>query len=110
MKYLLQNGAQINVQDNVGNTPLMYAVEKDSISMVETLLKYEPDMVIKNQKGKEAYRLAMSKEIKDLIQQKVIEHRRKQATQITLQQAQLRQEQEEEKEKLRILQQKHQTL
>ncbi len=45
---LLKKGIDINVQDENGDTALIWAVFKSNLPMVELLLKYNPDKILKN--------------------------------------------------------------
>ena len=44
VRLLIQNGASVNAQDAMGNTALMYAVQKGSIETVKTLLEHGADI------------------------------------------------------------------
>lgn len=40
IKYLIKHNANVNVKNNLGYTPLMYAIENNCIDVVNMLLKY----------------------------------------------------------------------
>lgn len=48
---LLQAGARVNDQDTLGKSALIMAVENGKIEMTKTLLKYKPDLYLKNFSG-----------------------------------------------------------
>ncbi|MEI0794733.1 ankyrin repeat domain-containing protein [Brachyspira pilosicoli] len=58
IKLLVSNGADINTQDNKGNTLLMYAIELRNEPLINEILKLNPDVNIKNKKGKTANDMA----------------------------------------------------
>jgi ankyrin repeat protein len=64
--YLLENGADINYQDKQGNSPLFWAVAINDRELVEILLKFSPDLLLKNNDGEAIYDIA-SDEIKALL-------------------------------------------
>ena len=49
--FLLQKGANLEAKDGLGNTALMYAIQKNDSKSVKVLLKYDPDLKISNEKG-----------------------------------------------------------
>ncbi|WP_420535773.1 ankyrin repeat domain-containing protein [Brachyspira intermedia] len=57
-KLLTDNGADINSQDNKGNTLLMYAATFKYKPLVDEILKLNPDVNIKNKEGKTASDIA----------------------------------------------------
>ena len=54
VKILLEHNADINLSDHRKETPLMYAVEERNRDIVELLLKYKPDLTLKNESSKTA--------------------------------------------------------
>lgn len=58
IKLLADNGADINAQDNIGNTLLMYAIELRNEPLINEILKLNPDVNIKNKEGKTANDIA----------------------------------------------------
>ncbi|WP_304333434.1 ankyrin repeat domain-containing protein [Brachyspira innocens] len=58
LKLLIDNGADINSQDNKGNTLLMYAITFKYKPLVDEILKLNPDVNIKNKEGKTANDMA----------------------------------------------------
>lgn len=70
-RWLIQNGANVSLADNSGNTPLMRAVMRGNKEMVVCLLHNGADKDLTNIDGKKAYDLAMDRgysEIAELIQ------------------------------------------
>lgn len=55
IKYLIKNNANVNVQNNFGYTPLMYAIENNCIDVVSMLLKYGAKTNLKNKKNKTVF-------------------------------------------------------
>lgn len=53
LKILLNNGANINIQGDLGYTALHYACMKGHISVVELLLKHNASKTIKNEFGEQ---------------------------------------------------------
>ena len=51
LKYLIQKGANINIQDSDGNTPLFWAYGSQNHNAVEILQKAGADISIKNKNG-----------------------------------------------------------
>ena len=58
IKLLVSNGADINAQDNKGNTLLMYAIALRNEPLINEILKLNPDVNIKNKEGKTANDMA----------------------------------------------------
>jgi ankyrin repeat protein len=58
---LLEMGANINEPDNMGNTPLMSAIENEDIDTVKLLIKKGADISIRRIDGKDALTLAEEK-------------------------------------------------
>ncbi|AAV50367.1 ankyrin containing protein [Acanthamoeba polyphaga mimivirus] len=55
VQFLLEKGANPNIQDNSGNTALHYAVKRHEFEMVEILLRYNASPEIINKKGKNVF-------------------------------------------------------
>ncbi len=49
---LLNKKVDFNFQDNAGNTPLHYAIYNNKINIIELLLKYKPNLYLKNKNNK----------------------------------------------------------
>ena len=64
---LLAAGANVDKQDNDGDTPLMYAASKCKIEVVKELLKAGANKKLKNNDGKTAYDKTSNEEIKALL-------------------------------------------
>ncbi|OUM63929.1 hypothetical protein PIROE2DRAFT_61006 [Piromyces sp. E2] len=60
---LLEQGINVNHQDNIGNTALHYAVEIHSPYLIHKIMSKKPDIFIKNNEGKSPVDYAL--EIKD---------------------------------------------
>lgn len=59
-KFLLDNGADVNVTTKGGRTPLTYAAERKNIKALELLLQYEPDVNKMDNIGETALNFTMS--------------------------------------------------
>ncbi len=59
--YLVEMKANLDLQDEEGNTPLMKAIENGFIIGAQTLIFEGADMLIKNKAGEDAYQIAMKK-------------------------------------------------
>ena len=55
---LIDNHAEVNVQDNLGNTALHHAIRHDRFETVQFLLNHGADQNIKNKVGDDALQLA----------------------------------------------------
>jgi len=66
IKYLLKFGADINVKDMFGWTPLMYAVNSSDLETVKYLVEYGADIDIKNNNGFNALMLALDADYLDV--------------------------------------------
>ena len=53
--------ANLDLQDEEGNSPLMKAIENGFIMGAQTLIFKGADMLIKNKAGEDAYQIAMKK-------------------------------------------------
>ena len=67
IKLLLDNGADIDFQNNNGLTALMFVVKQNSIIGTRLLLKFNPNFFIKDKNGRTVFDLARNKEIKELL-------------------------------------------
>jgi len=54
-------GADLNVRDSAGNTPLILAVQKDELLSVSALTKAHCNLALINKDGKNAYDVAFDK-------------------------------------------------
>lgn len=70
-KILLQNGAKINHMDIQGNTALMFASALNHPHTCNELIKFKPDITLRNEDGKSAYSFAI--ENNSFLAQKVLE-------------------------------------
>ena len=50
VKILLENGINVNCQNDLGETPLHIAISKNDIELIKLLIKYEPNTNIKTDK------------------------------------------------------------
>ncbi|RUM61499.1 MAG: hypothetical protein DSY66_02060 [Persephonella sp.] len=66
-KYLLENGANVNLKNRKGETPLHLAVKKGNVRMVKLLLEYGAEMDIKDAYGKMAIDYAKDERIEELL-------------------------------------------
>lgn len=57
----------INIRDNMGNTPLIIASRTANIDLIKTILKYSPDLDIKNKSEKDALFYLKRKSLENLI-------------------------------------------
>jgi ankyrin repeat protein len=60
IRLLMRKGADINARDGQGRTPLMAAVWKDSVQMVQLLLSFKPKLFIRGNDNKNAFDLISS--------------------------------------------------
>ena len=70
-RLLLQNGAKINHMDIQGNTALMFASALNHPHTCNELIKFKPDITLRNEDGKSAYSFAI--ENNSFLAQKVLE-------------------------------------
>jgi ankyrin repeat protein len=52
VKILLENGFDVNCQNELGETPLHIAIAKNDIELIKLLINYEPDISITNYKDR----------------------------------------------------------
>ncbi len=64
---LLKKGANPNITDKTGITPLMYAVQFQNINTVELLLNYNADKSLKNNQNKTAFEIAIETQNQEII-------------------------------------------
>ena len=67
VKMLLENGAKVNLQDEIGETALMTAAEFGNTEAVKLLLERGANREIKSNKGMTAYDYAKNDDIKTLL-------------------------------------------
>ena len=67
VKFLLEKGADINLQDEYDSTALFYAAAKDKIDIIKFLLEKGADKTIKNKDEETACDAANTDEIKALL-------------------------------------------
>jgi len=58
---LIENNADLNVQDTDGNTPLHYATESESLKVLQTLISAKADLNVQNTDGNTPLHLAGGK-------------------------------------------------
>eukprot|EP01091_Cochliopodium_minus_P018425 TRINITY_DN7473_c0_g1_i1.p1 TRINITY_DN7473_c0_g1~~TRINITY_DN7473_c0_g1_i1.p1 ORF type:complete len:841 (+),score=223.40 TRINITY_DN7473_c0_g1_i1:36-2558(+) len=66
IEFIYRNGADINIQNAEGNTPIHLAVQNDNKSFIEWLFEKNPDTNIKNKEGKTVLQLAESLQLNDI--------------------------------------------
>ena len=71
VKYLLDQGANVNIQCSSGNTALIEAALLNKVEIVNILIQYKADKDAKNNEGKRAIDVASSKQIKRLLSPKM---------------------------------------
>ena len=66
-KILIGSGADVNIIDNDGNTPLHIQASdgEERFDVIEILLAHGADKSVKNKRGQRAYDIAISREDKD---------------------------------------------
>jgi len=64
---LLDNGADPNVQNNAGETPLHKAVAKNSLHSIESLIQNGANPKVENKSKQTPLRMAKAKEAKALL-------------------------------------------
>lgn len=67
VKYLADNGANINAANNFGITPLMRAVIIESIDLVSCILKYDVDINKTDKNGETALAKAINFNYSEII-------------------------------------------
>ena len=67
VQWLLNNGADVDMADNQGWTPLMIAAFSGFTDIVTELLKHHPDTAKKNNRGLTAFDLAVFKNHADIV-------------------------------------------
>lgn len=67
IEYLVEKGADINITDNFGITPLILAVMKNNPSLVEFLLEQGADKELKTKDGKTAIDIANEEQLTNII-------------------------------------------
>ena len=68
VSWLLKRGADVNVEDDQGWTPLMVASYSGFTSIVKELLKHDANTAVKNKKGLTAFDLATLNNHSDIIE------------------------------------------
>lgn len=56
--FLLERGAELEARNDSGATPLLLAVRGGSRQVLEALLRFEPDLSARDEKGRDAFALA----------------------------------------------------
>lgn len=64
---ILAKGADPNIQDSHGNTPLLWAVKRNNLELVSLLLKNKADINMKDSMGISAFEYAIKSNNKELI-------------------------------------------
>ena len=67
VKWLLNNGANVDIMDSQGWTPLMIAAYSRFADIVTELLKHHPDTAKKNNRGSTAFDLAVFRNHPDIV-------------------------------------------
>ena len=67
VKFLLDKQANVNAQDAIGNTSLIWAVYYQNVILVRLLLNYQADPNIKNEAGDSALIIALDKGSSDIV-------------------------------------------
>ncbi|XP_071124326.1 serine/threonine-protein phosphatase 6 regulatory ankyrin repeat subunit B-like [Mytilus edulis] len=65
--YLVEQGADVNSQSNIGNTPLTLAASKNHLNIVQILIEHKADVNIRNEKGSTSLSLASSKGFDEIV-------------------------------------------
>ena len=67
----LKLGADPNIQNNNGVTPLMIACAANNVLFIQTVLKFHPDvdLTIRDRWGHQAIDYCFQKEVRDLLQE-----------------------------------------
>lgn len=76
VQYLIQHGANIQDQNDEGDTPLMRAVDLGCEHVVQYLIDHGANILIQNHSGKTAYKLARIKEIKLILGKRLLQLQR----------------------------------
>lgn len=67
LQFLTDNGADVNVVDNLGMTPLLCAIYEDHIKCIKYLLSKGAKKTLKSPDGKTYVECANTNEIKELL-------------------------------------------
>ena len=67
-KKLIKAGAELNVQDREGNTPLLIACRYGNEKVVRYLIKSGADITLKNNKGETAMDIAVERGFSDAVE------------------------------------------
>ena len=67
-KYLIEQGIDINIQDNNNNTPLMMAVVRDNMPIIRLLINHKADLNKKSNYGKTVLMLAVRRGSNEMAQ------------------------------------------
>ena len=62
VKFLLEKGANVNIIDNYGNTPLLWAIDKKHLEMVKLLIENGANLNVENNIGGTPLHIAVDKE------------------------------------------------
>ena len=71
VQFLLDRGADPNLQNKKGQTPLHYAAYNNNPKIAKFLIEHDADVNIPNKNGLTPYQLTDNKEIKNIIQRKL---------------------------------------
>jgi ankyrin repeat protein len=62
VRVLLRKGANVNMVDHLGNTPLIYATERGDLEIIKYLIENGADALKKNKEGLNPIQIALHQE------------------------------------------------
>ncbi len=60
--YLLERGAELDARERSGRTPLMVAVQSAGYDVIQMLLRFGPDLEVRDENGRDVFDLAQARE------------------------------------------------